>query len=98
MLAEHWPGRRSAIGDSKTYGHPGPAQLDREKAAAATSRMADRVGRQLSRAQSNVVALGIVGEKRGHELPDVAHLVFPARENPAPPHHTPCRTGQPGVR
>jgi hypothetical protein len=87
--AQDRPGRRSAIGDGKTYGHPSPAQLDREEATAAAGRMPDRVGRQLTRAQGDVITLGIAGEEFGDELPNPAHLIFPPQEDPAPPHRAP---------
>jgi hypothetical protein len=88
-LAQDRPGRRSAIGDGKAYGHPGPAQLDREEATAAAGGMPDRVGRQLSRAQGDVVTLGIADEEFGDEPPGLTHLVFLTLEDPAPPHRTP---------
>lgn len=88
-LAEHRAGRRSAIGNGEAYGRPGPAQLGREEAAAASGRMTDRVCRQLSCTKSYVVTARLAGEQLGDEPPDVAHLVFPAREDPAPPHGAP---------
>ena len=87
-LAQDRPGRRSAIGDGKTYGHPGPAQLDREEATAAAAGMPDCVGCQLSRAQGDVVTLGIAGEEFGDKPPGLTDLVFLTLEDPAPPHRT----------
>jgi hypothetical protein len=89
LLAVHRPSRRSAIGDGNAYGQPGPAQLEHEKTPAAASRMTDRIGRQLSRAQSNVVTLRAVGQKLGDEPPNLADLVFATLEDPAPPHRAP---------
>ncbi len=89
MLANGRAGRRSAIGDGEAYGHPGPGQLGREEAAATAGGMADRVRRQLGRAESYVVMVGVASEKLCDEPSDVAHLVFPAGKDPAPPHGAP---------
>ncbi len=89
MLPNDRAGRRSAIGDGEAYGHPGPAQLGCEEAAATAGRMADRVCRQLGRAESYVVMVGVASEKLSDEPADVAHLVFPAGKDPAPPHGAP---------